>query len=184
MGAVLQLERFDRDVEVPPAVFAQADLEAAFNRGVAEGRSEAEARGVAQLCEAFAGLSQRLEAEQAARASDNRAEIRAIAPLIGALLDGVIPAAARARLESSLLHELLQLAGAVPPLGARVRCGPDLGAFAAACLAAMGLTTVELDVTGRDGIVEAELWGGHVAWDVALIAGQLRDLVNDMMEVE
>ena len=186
MGALLQLERFDLApaASAPLAVYAQSDLDEAFAEGLAQGRRQVEAQQVAQLCAALAGLSERLDAERAARAAAGAAEVHAIAPLIGALLDGLIPAVARARLEASLLQELLHLAEAVPPLAARIRCGRDLAAFTAACLARTGLAGIEIDPSGPEGTVEAELRGGLVTWDAALVAAQLRDLMNEVMEVE
>lgn len=185
MGALLQLERFDRPpVEVPPAVFAQADLDAAFDRGLAEGQRRAKARQVGALCDALSGLARRLQAEHEARAAAGMAEVRAIAPLIEALLDGILPAVARARLQAALLEELLKLAAAVPPATARIRCGPDLAAFSAACLARTGLAGIEIDPSGPEGTAEAELLGGRVTWDMGQIAAELRRLVNELTEVE
>ena len=45
MGALLQLERFDLGAEkaAPPPLFGHSDLDAAFARGLAQGRQEAEA---------------------------------------------------------------------------------------------------------------------------------------------
>lgn len=186
MGALLQLERFDMGAEkaAPVPVFAQADLDAAFAQGLARGRQEAKAAQFDALCGALAALSERLAAEGAARAASGENQVRAIAPLIGALLDGVMPTVARARLESALLTELRQLAGAVTPLAARIRCGADMAAFAAACLAAAGIEAIGIDPSGQDGTVEAELLGGTAAWDVARVSEQLRNLVHEMMEME
>lgn len=185
MGALLQLERFDRvPLEAPPPVFDQSDLDAAFERGLAEGRHEAEARQAGALCAALSALSGRLDAEREARRGEGAAAVRALAPLIEALLDGIIPAVARARLQAALLEELLRLSAAGPPLGARIRCGPELAAFAAGCLAATGLSGIEIDPMGPEGVAEAELLGGRVTWDVALIAADLRRLVNELTEME
>lgn len=185
MGALLQLERFDRGpAEAPPAVFAQADLEAAFARGLDEGRRQAEARQVGVLCDAVTGLSLRLDAEREARSAAGVAAVGAIAPLIEALLDGILPAVARARLQAALLEEMLKHASAVPPLAGRIRCGPDLADFAAACLSTTGLPGIEIDATGPQGRAEVELLGGRVTWDVGLIAAELRGLVNELTEVE
>ena len=123
----------------PPPVFAQSDLGAAFAEGLAQGRQEAEAQRLGQICGALAALSERLAAESAARAASAEDQLRAIAPLIGALLDGIIPAVARGRLEAALLAELRQLAASVTPLAATIRCGPDMAAFVSACLAATGI---------------------------------------------
>ncbi|MBB1490309.1 MULTISPECIES: hypothetical protein [unclassified Paracoccus (in: a-proteobacteria)] len=185
MGAVLQLERFDREpVEPLPAVFAQTDLDAAFARGLDEGRGLTEARQVAALCDAVDGLSRRLDAEQAARGAAGASDVRRIAPLIEALLDAVVPAVARARLQGALLEEMLKLSSAVPSLTARIRCGPDLAAFAAACLSATGAAGIEIDPTAPEGTAEVELLGGRIAWDMAQIAAELRKLVNEVTEVE
>lgn len=183
MGAPLRLERFDRATEPAPA-FGQSDLDAAFARGVAQGRQESEALRADQLCAALDELSGRLGAEQAARAAAGEGQVRALAPLVGALLGAITPLAARTRLEAALLAELRQLAGSVTPLSARVRCGADMAAFAAACLAATGVEAIALDPSGPEGTVEAELLGGTIAWDVAAVADQLRALVHEIMETE
>ena len=186
MGALLQLERFDLGAEkaAPPPLFGQSDLDAAFAQGLAQGRQEAEAAWLDQLLAALAELSERLDAEGAARVADGEKQVRAMAPLIGALLEGVMPAIARARLESSLLTELRQLAASVTPLTGRIRCGADMAAFASACLAATGIEAIGVDPSGQDGTVEAELLGGLTTWDVARAAEQLRGLVREMMEME
>lgn len=185
MGAVLQLERFDREpVEAPPAVFAQADLDAAFERGLTEGRGQAEARQVSVLCDAIAQLSRQLDAERDARSAAGAAGVRTIAPLIEALLDGILPAVARARLQAALLEELLKLASASPPLTGRIRCCPELAGFVAACLSTTGVTGIEIDPTGPRDTAEAELLGARVTWDVGHVAAELRRLVNELTEVE
>lgn len=185
MGAVLQLERFDRAAaEAPPAIFAQADLDAAFERGQAEGRQQARARQMSELRDTLAGLSRQLEAEHAARVAMGAAGVRAIAPLVEALLDGIIPAVAKARLQAALLEELLKLASDIAPPVVRIRCGPDLAAFIEACLSAAGLTGIEVDRSGPEGVAEADLLGSRITWDIMEIAASLRELVNELIEVE
>lgn len=185
MGAVLQLERFDRAPDAPPpAAFARADLDAAFARGRVEGRAEAEARQVETLLEALAGLSRRLEAEEAARLAASASGVRAIAPLIEALLDGIGSAAARGRLKAALMDEMLRLASVVTPLVPRLRCGPDLVALVAACVNAAGMTGVEIDPTGPEGTAEVDLQGGRVTWDMGRITADLREIVAELMEDE
>ena len=186
MGALLQLERFDLGAAkaAPPPLFRQSDLDAAFAQGLAQGRQEAEAARLDQLLAALAGLSERLDDESTARVADGEKQVGAMAPLVEALLEGVMPAIARARLESSLLSELRQLAASVTPLAARIRCGADMAAFASACLSAVGIEAIEIDPSGRDGTVEADLLGGLSTWDVALVAEQLRSLVREMLEIE
>ena len=186
MGALLQLERFDPGAEKasPPPVFAQSDLEAAFAEGLSQGRREAEALQLDQLCAALSGLSERLEAESAARLAAGEGQVQALAPLVGALLDGIMPAVARARLEAALLTGLRQLAASVTPLTVKIRCGPDMAAFTAACLAMTGIEAIGIDPSGPERCIEAEMLGGTATWEVARVAEQLRALVLEMMEVE
>lgn len=186
MGALLQLERFDRGAEKLPLspVFSQSDLDAAFAEGLAQGRQEVEALLIGQLCAALNGLSGQLEAESAARLAAGEGQVRALAPLIRALLDGIMPAVARARLEAALLAELRQLAASVTPLSVKIRCGPDMAAFTAACLAMTGIEAIGIDPSGPAGCIEAEMLGGIATWEVARVAEQLRGLVLEMMEVE
>lgn len=183
MGAVLQLERFDRDALVSP-VFRQAELDAAFAEGVAEGLRRAETQRADRLCEMLAGLSASLETGRALRAQSQAEQIRALAPLLDALFDQLLPAVARIRLRDAVLAQLAELAGTVSPLGVRIRCGADTGAFLSAKLARLGLSAVQVDDTGTEGSVEAEMTGGEILWDEAALATQLRRLIEEMMETD
>lgn len=183
MGAVLQLERFDLRASPPePPPPASADLDAAFARGLAAGRDEARALQLDRLSAALDDLSSQLGVAAARDRQDRDAATVALRPLFAALLDGVMPQIAQARLEAALLSELTQLADAVSPLRASIRCGPDLAPFLAACVAQTGFDAVEIDATAPDGTAEAELLGGRITWDVATVTRQLSELVHDIME--
>ena len=183
MGAVLQLERFDRAaIAPPPPVFTAQDLDDAHARGLAQGRVEAETAQADRVCAALAGVSAALDRQAGGLAAAGAAQAQALGPLVAALLDGVMPAVARARLEAALLTELMQLAEAVSPLKARLRCGPDLAPFVTACLARGELGGIDIDPTGPPGTVEADLLGGTITWDVAVVTGQLRALVQEILE--
>lgn len=183
MGAVLQLERFDRaGPPPPPPLHTAEELQDAYAAGVMAGRAEAEAETGDALRAALSTLSRQVQALEAALADERTARARSLAPLIGALLDGVLPALARARLESALLAAFIQLAENVAPLSVALRCGPDLADFVAACVREAALDAVTLDPEGPPGTVTAELLGGVMAWDEAAVAAQLRLLVQEIME--
>lgn len=183
MGAPLKLERFDLAADpLPVPVHTRQDLDDALARGIAEGRRAAEAEQTQAICAALAELSARLEAQDALRDSAGAAQARIMAPLIEALLDGIVPAIARAKVQASLELQLSELAAAVSPLRARIRCGPDLAASVAGCIARIGLESIVVDPSAPNGQVAAELTGGLVTWDVAAVADQLRDLFLEMME--
>lgn len=184
MGAVLQLERFDRGglAAPPPPTFTAEDVADAHARGVAEGRLAAKAAQTDSICAALAELSKQLDQEVRCRAEAAPGQAQALGSLVAALLDGVMPAVARARLEAALMSELLHLSESISPLRARLRCGPDLAPFVAACLARTENTAIEIAPTGPDGTVEAELLGGVITWDVAVVAAQLRALVEEILE--
>lgn len=184
MGTVLQLERFDHDALSAAPVFRQAELDAAFADGVAEGLRRAETQQSDRLCEVLAGLATSLETGRAQRGQSQAAQIRALAPLLDALFDQVIPVMARIRLRDALLAQLEKLAGAVSPLGVKIRCGPDTAGFLSANLARLGLSAVQIDDTAAEGCVEAELTGGEIVWDEAALAAQLRRLIEEMMETD
>lgn len=182
MGAVLQLERFDREARIAPPPLGPDDLDAAFARGVALGRAEAAQAVTDRLTDALTQLSAGL----AAAADRDRAgaglATKALRPLFSALLDGVMPRIAQARLEAALLAELTQLAAAVTPLRATIRCGPDLAPFLTACIGRTGLDAVEIDATAPEGTAEADILGGQITWDLATVTRQLCELVDDIME--
>lgn len=184
MGAVLQLERFDRDALSATPLFRQAELDAAFADGLAEGLRRAESQRADRLCEELAGLSVSLETGRALRAQSQAEQIRAFAPLLDALFDQLLPAVARIRLRDAVLAQLAELAGAVAPLGVSIRCGPGTARFLSANLARLGLSAVQIDDTGPEGSVEAEMTGGEILWDEAALAAQLRRLIEEMMETD
>ena len=59
-----------------------------------------------------------------------------------------------------------------------------MAAFVSACLAATGIEAIGIDPSGPEGTVEAEMLGGLATWSVAQAAGQLRDLVCEILEME
>lgn len=182
MGAVLQLERFDRQISLAPPPLGPDDLDAAYARGLAAGLEQAQRLVSERLTVALEDLSAHLTAA-AERERDGAARAtEALRPLFSALLDGVMPRIAQARLEAALLTELGQLAEAVSPLRATIRCGPDLAPFLTACVARTGLDAIEIDATAPEGTAEAEILGGRISWDVATVTRQLCELVDDIME--
>lgn len=183
MGAVLQLERFDHEAPAAPD-FRQAELDAAFAEGLAEGLCRAEAQRVDRLCEVLAGLSASLESGRVLRAQSQAEQVRALAPLLDALFEQLLPAVARIRLRDAVLAQLAELAGAVSPLAVRVRCDPRMGAFLSANLARLGLSAMQVDDSGPDGSIEAEMMGGEILWDEAALVAQLRRLIEEMMEAD
>lgn len=186
MGAVLQLERFDRFEPPLPEIrhFTQADIDVAREEGHAAGMAAAERGAAEELTAALTDLGARLDRAAQDAAEDSTRAVRALGPVLAALIDGIMPQLARARLESALLAELMQLSAAVTPLSAVIRCGADLGPFVAACAARAGIDAVEIDASAPEGTVEIELLGGSMAWDSAAIARQLGDLVREIMETE
>ena len=186
MGAVLQLERFDRpEALLPePRHFTQADLDAAWAEGHAAGTASAQDAAADQLTAAIAGLGAQLEgATQHSLAETGRAVV-ALGPVVSALIEGIMPELARARLESALLSELMQLSTAVSPLSAVIRCGADLAPFVTACAARAGIETLRIDAAGPTGTVEIDLLGGSMTWDSATITRQLGDLVREIMQTD
>ncbi|HHY01837.1 MAG TPA: hypothetical protein GX686_03080 [Paracoccus sp.] len=184
MGAVLKLERFDHGVRSASPMFGQVQLDAAFADGVAEGLRQAEARRSDQLCAVLTELSTNLESGRAMRAQSQVGQIRAMAPLLDAMFDQLIPAVARLRLREAVLTQLADIAGAVSPLSVKIRCDAGTGGFLTAHLARLGLSAVQIDASGPEGSVEAEMTGGEITWDEAAISAQLRRLIEEMMETD
>lgn len=186
MGAVLQLERFDRpEALLPePCHFTQADLDAAWAEGHAAGTASAQDSAADRLTAAIAGLGAQLDEATGHASAESRRAVAALGPVVSALIEGIMPALARARLESALLSELMQLSTAVSPLSAAIRCGSDLAPFVTACAARAGIETLRIDAGGPPGTVEIDLLGGSITWDSAAITRQLGDLVREIMETD
>lgn len=183
MGAVLQLERFDHADSSPPAtLYTSEDVQDAYARGMIAGRVQGNAEGAEQMHSALTSLAAQVDALSAEIAQREQTHARSLAPLIGALIDGVLPSLARVHLESALLGTFLQLAENVSPLSIRLRCGPDLSAFVTACADEAGVSNVTLASDGPAGTVTAELLGGVMSWNEAEVAEQLRRLVLEVME--
>ncbi|SEH97276.1 hypothetical protein SAMN04488075_1995 [Paracoccus alkenifer] len=184
MGAILQLERFDRGGRSASPMFRQAQLDAAFADGVAEGLRQAEAMRSDQLGAVLTELSANLESGRAMHAQSQVAQMLAMAPLLDAMLEQLTPVVARARLRDAVLAQMADIAGAVSPLGVKIRCDAGTGEFLSAHLARLGLSAVQIDASGPEGIVEAEMTGGEITWDEAAISTQLRRLIEEMMETD
>lgn len=185
MGAVLRLERFDpAEAPAPAELHTAEELQDAYAQGVIAGREQAFAEQIDRMRLALEGVSAEMAGLRAALADTGGDRARALAPLVDALLDGVLPAVARARLESALLEAFVRLAETVTPLTLDVRCGPDLAAFVRACAGAVGIEGVRIADDGPDGTVTAELLGGVMAWDQAAVSAQLRALVQEIMETQ
>lgn len=183
MGAALQLERFDPPPPAPlPVLHSAEELQDAYLHGVIAGREQAVAEQAGQMQAALSAISAELADLHAALAEGGRAHARALEPLVSALLEGLLPAAARARLQADVRGTLVQLAGAITPLGIKVRCGPDLAAFVQSCAGEAGIGAIEIAADGPDGTVTADILGGTMAWDEARVAAQLRALVQEIME--
>ena len=184
MGAILQLERFDHDPMSAAPVFRQAELDAAFADGVIEGLRQAEAQRDDKLCVVLAELWASLENGRALSRENNAVQVRKLAPLLDALFAHVVPVVARISLRDAVLAQLGELAGTVAPLGVRIRCGPQTASFLSSNLTRLGFSAAQVDATGTEGCVEAEVTGGEILWDEAALAAQLRKLIEEMMETD
>lgn len=185
MGAVLRLESFDpAEPPPPPLLHSAEELQDAYLRGVMAGREQAFAEQIGPMRSALEGVAADITRLGESLAETGAARARALDPLIGALLDGILPAVARARLEAALLETFVRLAETVAPLTLTVRCGPDLAPFVQACAEAAGIESAQITADGQPGTVTAELLGGVMTWDEAAVGAQLRALVQDIMETQ
>lgn len=182
-AALLRLERFDEPAPPAPAArFGPQDLQAAFERGMQQGRDEARDEQAERLCRELAGLQATLSEQAADQILQRARALAAMRPLLEALFDGILLAVAQGRLCSALLSELERLAGtATPPCG-RIRCAPELAPFVTACMARAGLDRLELEDAAPAGTVELSVLGGTITLDRGAVADSLRALVNEFLE--
>lgn len=181
---LVQLERFDRvrADAMPVARFEAADLEAAYARGLSDGAGAARDEAAERLMVALAETRAALARSEADRADARRVAVQSLAPVLDALVTGVLPTVARARLQAALLHELTRLADSASPLQGVVRCGPDLAPFVAACAGRPGLAGLTVDDSGPPGTAEACVMGGLIVFDQQAVAQDLHRLVAEFLE--
>lgn len=178
MGAVLQLERFDRDALVSP-VFRQAELDAAFAEGCAA-RKRSAPTGCARCWPGFPPAS-----KPARRCGRSRSPSRSgRSPAAGCAVRPVAAGGGADQAARCGAGAACRACRHGLPAGVRIRCGADTGAFLSANLARLGLSAVQVDDTGTEGSVEAEMTGGEILWDEAALATQLRRLIEEMMETD
>lgn len=182
-AALLRLERFDEPrPPVPVARFGPQDLQAAFERGMQQGRDEARDEQAGRLCRELAGLQAALTDQAADQTLQHARALAAMRPLLEALFEGILPPVAQGRLCSALLTELERLAGTVTPACGRIRCAPELAPFVATCMALTGLDRLELEDGAPAGTVELSVLGGTIALDRGAVTDSLRALVNEFLE--
>lgn len=182
--AVLRLESFDRRMpSPPPARFAQADLDAAHARGLAEGAAAADAAARRDLAARVADLARTLGDAAASRAAAMAGVMKQLSPVLDAFADGALPVLARARMQAAVMAELRRLADeSVAPVTVRLRCGPDQQADLRQAIEQAGCAAPTLDPTGSDGTVEIVSGDGRITFDGAAIAQAFRDLFRDFLD--
>lgn len=182
-AAVLRLESFDQGPVVPVAPgFTRADLDAAYERGRADGAAAARDGALADLTARLASFDASVQQMAAQRASVAADVIDALVPVLQAFADGALPDLAQARLQAGLRSELERLASGANPLVGVIRCGPDQQAFVQQCLDRLGSAGIALDATGPEATVELSLDGGRVVFDQAALAGGFRALIGELMD--
>ena len=182
--AVLRLECFDRRApSPPPARFAQADLDAAHARGLAEGAAAADAAARRDLAAQVAELARTLGDAAASRAAMTAGVMEQLSPVLDAFADGALPVLARARMQAAVMAELRRLADeSVAPVTVRLRCGPDQQADLRQAIEQAGCAAPTLDPTGSDGTVEIVSGDARITFDEAATAQAFRDLFRDFMD--
>lgn len=180
MPVLLQLERFQRVMPAPSSpTYTAEDVAAAREAGRAEAEELLREDALTVLCRGLADAAELLRQTEAERAAARIEAAQTVAPLIGALLEGVLPTVTALRLQAALLEELGRLAAAAEPVGGLLRCGPDLAPFATACLQRLGLSDLAVQPDAPEGRVELQVQGGTVTFDQGEAAERLRSLVAE-----
>lgn len=183
---ILRLESFDRPA--PPAAMCPQltadDLDQAYQRGRADGRSEAAATTEARLASLFADALAIARAQQADMAAQARRAQTAAGPVIEALLNGVMPALVRARLQAALMAELGRLVETGHDGELTLICDAQSAPFLAACAERVGIADVHIVPTAPDGRIEIALDPGQVVFDHAATERELATIIADALKGE
>lgn len=179
--AVFKLESFSAAVAAQGAAltFSREALDQAFADGLAEGMARQEDEQARTLNAGLDRLARALADDEARRAELRREAVEALTPILGQILDCLVPGAESRRLETALTEELLRLARTAPPLRASIACGPSLRAMVDRCLADCGLEGIEVTAIETDRISLA-LQGGRIELDPARVADDIRALITEI----
>ncbi|MBV0890761.1 hypothetical protein KTN05_02720 [Paracoccus sp. Z118] len=181
-AAILRLQSFDQPLPLPEAMFTQADLDAAHERGASAGAAQAHDAQLAEIISRLSALAATIREAADRRAAVQAEVIAALAPMLLAFADGALPILAQCRLEAALRQELQRLADTATPLAARLCCGPDQSATLQQCLSDLPDATFELDPTGPEGTVELAVAGGRITFDRAALAESFRALLMEILD--
>lgn len=183
--AVIKLESFTASLpgKRGGAGFTRDDLDLAYADGLADGRSQRQDEDVQSLRSGLERLAEALAADEARRAALREEAVQALAPVLSAILDMLVPSAQSRRMEEALLAELRRLAGLTAPLRCRIACNPGLRGMVERCLQEAGLDQVELEGCDSDRI-SLSLEGGRIEFSPDRVAQDIRALVAEITESE
>lgn len=161
---------------------ARAALDEAYERGIADGRIAQRDGETIALTAAMAELAKQLAADELRRNELRQEAVKALAPLLSAVLDAVAPLGTAARLERDLADELARLARQIPPTSCQIACSAEMRPLVERCAAAADLPAVGIVEQPLGQTVRLSLQGGHVEFSQDQIVQSLRRLIAEIQE--
>ena len=171
---------FDEEpIEVPESP------EEVFQRGYVQGRQAAEDVELAALTDAIQEIAAKLEEDRASSLSQRQQAIRALMPILRAILDTIGPIGERERLETLLTKELSRIVEQAPYRRCTIRCSPDLAARVGDIIAASAdPSLLRIDEDPECQGLDIGLDGGIIAFDATIVMARLRQHISNIFGEE
>lgn len=181
--AMFKLESFSaaNAARTPEPLYDQGAVDEAFARGLTEGLARKDDEQLRTLGAGLERLARALADDAMRRAALRDEAVSALAPILEAILDNLMPASESRRIETALRDELGRLAQMAQPLRAKIACGSRLRAMVERCLAEQGLEAIEI-TEGDSDRISLSLQGGRIEFSPEQVALDIRALISELKE--
>ncbi|MDO5632027.1 MAG: hypothetical protein Q4G22_09325 [Paracoccus sp. (in: a-proteobacteria)] len=182
--SVLKLESFTPvgSMSRVAAAAARAALDEAYQRGVVDGRSAQHNSETAALTAALQEMAQQIAADETRRTELRREAVAALAPILSAMLDAIVPIGTARRLEQDLVGELTRLARQTPPVVCQVACSSEMRPMVERCAADAGMTAIDIIEQPLGQSLHLNLSGGHIEFSQDQVVQSVRRLIAEIQE--
>lgn len=180
--AAFRLESFSRPLPPTKMLVDQQLVDAAFRRGLAEGRDLGASEGLHGLTDAIAALQTTLQDAAAMRADATRQAVMDLLPLLTEIVTTLAGTAESAGLEAALQAELQHLADAVQVQDWHIRCPADLEHMVRQAASAAGLSDPDIRIDPAACEASIILEDGRSAFSNEPVAQHFRDLIAELQE--
>lgn len=164
------------------ARLASQAADQAYRTGFADGRAAQSSDEAAALIQAIREMAQELSQEDRRRAALRQEAVRALSPILSAILDAVAAPGMAARLETTLIEELARLAQSAPAMTCHVTCPSHLRPHVERCAREAGLEGLEIIEKSAGSALHLSLQGGQIEFSQERVLDTIRALIREIQE--